>query len=119
MSLLEHTPNFSLADAASLALEGYRVRAIAAELPSERDQNFLLTTDHGERFVLKIANALEDRSLLEAQNQAMVHVAHLSLCPTVVPTVEGEAITSIASSTGANNLVRMLTYLSGTPLASV
>ena len=75
MSLLQHTPACTEAEAQRLALELYGLRATAAPLPSERDQNFLLETEGGERFVLKIANALEDRALLEAQSAAMNHLA--------------------------------------------
>ena len=118
MSLLEHTPNFSLEDAARLAKELYALRVTPTALPSERDQNFLLETDSQERFMLKIANAREDRSLLEAQNEALAHVAHLSLCPGVVPTIAGENIAEITSPSGTN-FVRLLTYLPGTPIAQI
>ena len=39
-------------------------------LPSERDQNFQLCDAQGRQAVLKIANALEEYALLEAQNGA-------------------------------------------------
>ena len=59
MSLLQQAPGFDNAGAVRLARELYRLDAAASPLPSERDQNFLLTTTAGERFVLKIANAAE------------------------------------------------------------
>ncbi len=101
--------------------ELYGLAVSATALPSERDQNFLLQqTDTGERFVLKIANATEERPLLEAQNQAMRHVArHLQLCPRVVPTVAGKEIDAVSSPNGAQHLVRLVTYLPGIPLGSV
>ena len=77
MSFLEHTPGFDTEDAVRLAQELYGLHATAAPLPSERDQNFMLDTASGARFVLKIANALDApaSALLEAQNQAMAHLA--------------------------------------------
>src|SRR3984893_14735114 len=119
MLLLENTPRFLLEDAIALAGKLYGLQAAAQSLPSERDQNFLLETESGNKFVLKIANALEDRLLLEAQNEALVHLAHLSLCPRVVPTRLGEHIAERPSASGANNFVRLLTYVPGTPLAKV
>jgi 4-aminobutyrate aminotransferase-like enzyme/Ser/Thr protein kinase RdoA (MazF antagonist) len=120
MSLLGHTPRFSIAEATSLAEELYGLRAMATPLPSERDQNFLLETESGEKFVLKIANSLEDRALLDAQHAAMTHIAQqISLCPRVVPALSGETIATVESSTGAKNFVRLFTYLPGVPLAEV
>jgi 4-aminobutyrate aminotransferase-like enzyme/Ser/Thr protein kinase RdoA (MazF antagonist) len=117
--LLEHTPKISIEAATKLAEDLYGIRATATPLPSERDQNFLLTTDKGEKVVLKIANALEERGLLEAQHAALAHIArHLSFCPRVVPTVSGETITNAETSSGTN-LVRIVTFLPGTPLATV
>ena len=68
MQLLEHTPAFDVDTAATIAAEHFGLHGRAHSLPSERDQNFLLTNQAGEKFVLKIANALESRTFLEAQN---------------------------------------------------
>src|SRR2546428_13995881 len=120
MSLLGHTPRFSIAEATSLAEELYGLRAMASPLPSERDQNFLLEAESGEEFVLKIANALEDRALLDAQHAAMTHISQqISLCPRVVPGLSGDTIATVESPTGVQNLVRLFTYLPGVPLAEV
>ena len=73
MLLLENTPRFEVEAAAGIAAEFFGIRATARSLPSERDQNFLLTDSAGEKFVLKIANALESREFLEAQNAALTH----------------------------------------------
>ncbi len=115
MSPLQRTPRLNAAAAGQLARDLYGVAATVAVLPSERDQNFLLTTDAGERFVLKIANAAEERTLLEAQNALLAHVAGLSLCPGVVPTHAGEPIAEISGG----HLVRLLTWRPGAPLAAV
>lgn len=119
MLLLEHTPNFTIDAARSLAERLYGLSAGATPLPSERDQNFLLTTETDEKFVLKIANSLEERAQLEAQHAALVHLAqHVSFCPRVVPTISGETISEIESASEVN-LVRMVNYLPGLPLATV
>jgi 4-aminobutyrate aminotransferase-like enzyme/Ser/Thr protein kinase RdoA (MazF antagonist) len=120
MHLLEHTPTFTTAAATSLADKLYGIHADATPLPSERDQNFLLTTNAGERFVLKIANALEERAMLEAQQEAMDHLAsQMSLCPRVVTSVNGEGLEQIESRSTFKNFVRVVTYLPGIPLANV
>jgi Ser/Thr protein kinase RdoA (MazF antagonist) len=114
MSLLQ-APRFDAAGAEHLAREVYGVNAAASPLPSERDQNFLLTATSGDRYVLKIANGGEDRAMLEAQNAAMAHVAkRVPFCPQVLPTREGD---TIAFRPDGSHFVRLVTYLAGTPLA--
>lgn len=128
MSLLQQAPQFALADAARLARDLYGLDAAASSLPSERDQNFLLVSkgDLGTRgpgtarYVLKIANAAENRAMLEAQNAAMAHVVNsrgrVPVCPRVLPTIAGETI-GLAPGTG--HFVRLVTYLEGVPLAEI
>jgi Ser/Thr protein kinase RdoA (MazF antagonist) len=104
----------------AIAEKYFGIQAGADELPSERDRNFLLTTRDGEKFVLKIANAREEREVLEAQNAMLRHLEErVSFCPRVVATVSGESIASVALPNGAVHLVRMVRYLSGVPLATV
>ena len=120
MSIVEHAPKFDLDSASRLARDLYSLEASAICLPSERDQNFLLETASGERFVLKMANATEERTMLEAQNRVMDHLSkHIDLCPEVIPAKNGEEITIAESENGANHFVRLVTYLPGTPLGKV
>jgi Ser/Thr protein kinase RdoA (MazF antagonist) len=116
MHLLEHAPQYDLETAGEFARSEYGIVANAATLPSERDQNFLLTTESGKKFVLKIANALEDRAQLDAQEQALQHLAtRVSFCPRVIPARSGKLLTQVQSG----NFVRVVTYLPGIPLADV
>ena len=96
MSILKHTPRFSQQDAVSIVKELYDIQATAESLPSERDQNFLMTTEADNRFVLKIANAMEDRTMLDTQNQAMQHLnQHVKFCPMVIATKTGNLISEV------------------------
>jgi 4-aminobutyrate aminotransferase-like enzyme/Ser/Thr protein kinase RdoA (MazF antagonist) len=116
MSLLDHTPRFTLDDATQFAQTFYSLRVRAKSLPSERDQNFLLESESG-KFVLKIANATESRALLEAQNQVMRHLAQrVDFCPRVIPATNGEEIVTVTSNEGAQHFLRLVTYLPGVPL---
>lgn len=115
MQLLSHTPAFDLEWATRIAEKLFGVRASVRALPSERDQNFLVADFGGSTFVLKIANALESRELLEAQNAALDHLQErVSFCPRVVPNRHGELI-----GRESDHFVRLVTYLPGTPLAEV
>jgi 4-aminobutyrate aminotransferase-like enzyme/Ser/Thr protein kinase RdoA (MazF antagonist) len=83
----------------------FGVDGAATPLPSERDQNFRI----GEGHILKIANAAESRAFLEAQHSALDHLrgADTGLA---WPRTSG-----IAEADG--HLVRLLTWIPGTPLA--
>ena len=122
MSLVQHAPRFTAVDAAALASRCFGVHGEAHALPSERDQNFRVETALGEQFVLKIANGLESRDLLHAQNGALNFIAGHStrqLCPRVVSGLDGEAIVVVDGLDGRDYFGRMLTYMPGTPLAVV
>ena len=119
MHLLEHAPRFEIEAIALLAEKLYGIRSKASPLPSERDQNFLLALETREKFVLKIANSLEEHGLLEAQNKVMTHLAtRVSFCPRIVPTLSGEHMVKIESlREGTAHFVRLVNYLPGIPLA--
>ena len=104
MALLQQAPRLSVEAAADIVRELYALPGSASPLPSERDQNFLIAAG-ADRFVLKIANATEERTMLEAQNAAMAHVANpptrlrrfgrtgrMAICPRALPTISGETI---------------------------
>jgi Ser/Thr protein kinase RdoA (MazF antagonist) len=75
-------------------------------LPSERDKNYLLIYDSGQQFVLKIANASESRSFIEAQNAVMEYLSErVPFCQRVISEV--------------TELARVVTYLPGVPLAEI
>jgi Ser/Thr protein kinase RdoA (MazF antagonist) len=115
--LVQHAPRFTVNRALSLAADLYNLQATAESLPSERDQNFLLTDVSGERFVLKIANSLEDQALLQAQSDAMMHAAQrVSFCQRLVPSVNGKILEPVTSESGDTNLIRVATYLPGIAL---
>src|SRR5262245_15953263 len=124
MSFLQQAPQLSAAEAERLARDLYGLAASVSPLPSERDQNFLLTSagDLGTgglgavRYVLKIANATEDRAMLEAQNAAMARASRVALCPHALPTRSGDLI---AVAPGGVHFVRLVTYVEGVPLAEV
>jgi 4-aminobutyrate aminotransferase-like enzyme/Ser/Thr protein kinase RdoA (MazF antagonist) len=104
MSLTVHTaPRINAEEAAELALRLYRRKVAASDLPSERDQNFLLRDAGGERFVLKLANREEDRAVLEFQNQAWAHLAAKGLIvPRLIPASDGREIAGAIQANSAS-----------------
>jgi 4-aminobutyrate aminotransferase-like enzyme/Ser/Thr protein kinase RdoA (MazF antagonist) len=114
MTALAHAPRFSLEDAAALAHSLFGLHATAEALPSERDQNFRLITESGERFVLKIANAAESRAVLEAENAALRALAPAGRTPLLIPTLAGA---EIGDANG--HFVRLISHIDGVALGAV
>jgi len=118
--MLEYSPSFSFEEATALARDLYGLDVAASRLPSERDQNFLLQDRSGGKYVLKIANSLEDRALLEAQQQAMARVAERApQGQRIAPTQSGALLSEIRSASGMRHFVWMVDWLPGVPLGDL
>jgi 4-aminobutyrate aminotransferase-like enzyme/Ser/Thr protein kinase RdoA (MazF antagonist) len=123
MPTLDHDkPSFSAEDGARAARHLYGLDVAAESLPGERDQNFLLTTAGGERFVMKISSAAEDLRVLDFQNQLLMRLdaeAPGLTLPHARCAPDGSAITSFQDDSGEAHPVRLLTWVPGRPLARV
>jgi len=114
--LVSKRPSFDPGQAEALALEHYAIRAQAKELPSERDQNFRLTTEGGKQFVLKLSHPDEPKDVLDFQAQALKLLA-APYYPNIYSDKTGKPLLAVPGKQGVNHLVRMLSYLPGTPIA--
>ena len=115
-------PRFALDHAARIAADLYGLNVSASALPSERDQNFLLQTKSGERYVLKIANLKEAFEFLELQNQVIRFLAASKIkleFPQITRTKTREDIGTITDETGRKHFVRLLTWIEGVCFAKV
>src|SRR5437879_5502898 len=124
---VQKAPRITQDVAVRIASELYGIEGSATALPSERDQNFLITPEANpdagnERFVLKIANAEESFEFLDLQNQMIQFLSGRKIdleFPRIVPAKTGESITTIKSEDGREHFVRLLTWLEGDCLAEV
>jgi len=117
---LESIPRFTVEEALAIAREEYGLSGAAAALPSERDQNFLISDPGRGKFVLKIANRDDSAELLDFQHQAMRRVAASSCMasvPEIVPSKRGADIVRTCAPTGIAHCVRVLGWMEGTVLA--
>jgi Ser/Thr protein kinase RdoA (MazF antagonist) len=119
---LESMPRFTPAEALAAAQRDYGIEGELSALPSERDQNFLIATADGGKFVLKIANLNETGDVLDFQNQAMRCVLLLvrdCRVQELIPTRSGADFASIRDApTGNVHRVRLLTWIEGKMLAA-
>lgn len=105
-----------------LAAEHYGLTAAVHRLDSERDQNFRLRTPDGGEYVLKIANPAEDRAVTNLQTEALLHLAAAEPglpVPRIFPARNGMTELDIAFEDGSTRVVRLLSFLTGTPMHAV
>jgi len=117
-------PQFPADEAVSIAAEYYGLDVTVRPLVSERDQNFRLQAADGNKYVLKIANAVEDPQVTDLQIRALVHIAGRIRAenipvnvPELVPTLDGEA-SFLLEKNGRQHVARVVTFLEGEPLAA-
>ncbi len=89
-------------------------------LVSERDQNFHLQTPGGRQFVVKVTSAAEPRVVTDFHLASLLHLEAVGAdsMPRVVRTWAGATAGRIESDRGMH-VLRVVTYLDGTPLALV
>ena len=108
--------------AKQLAAEHYGLPVIVRRLDSERDQNFRLRTADGREYVLKIANPAEDRAVTNLQTEALVQLAAVDPglpVPRMFPALNGANELDIGFEDGSTRVVRLLSFLAGTPFHTV
>lgn len=108
-------PAFSGKQAAGLALEHFGIHALTSPLVSERDQNFRLDSDDGQRFTLKISNRAEREQVVDFQNRALLYIAEHDPSlpvPRVIATPAGH-LHCIFEHDGHRYFVRVLSWMDG------
>ena len=109
-------PGFSARRASGLLREHYGLEGSLETQGSERDQNFLLRTNAGEKYVLKIANSAEAEAITDFQVAALLHLGDSGLTtpvPDVVRTSDGQTQVRIAADDGRVHTARVLSWLPG------
>ena len=112
--ILDRIPALSATEAARIAITKFGRSGAVRQLTSERDQNFLIEGDGQSPIVLKVANGLEDRALLEAQQLVLGRLTERDVpVPRVVCTQDGESLFTIPGKNGAHNFVWAISHLPG------
>ena len=111
-------PAISPDEASAAAMRHFGVAGTVRVLTSERDRNFHIAAPDGQGYVLKFTNPAEPQLVTSFQTEAMLHVAARDASlpvPRVVPTRDGQPQV-IVEVEGCAMVLRLLTYLEGTPL---
>ena len=110
-------PRVDAEHAATLARELFGIEGTISELSSHQDRNFRIVTADDD-VVLKIANKSWRRGALQAQNDALLYLAHHH-APFTAPVPRlgrnGEYL-QLATVNGDELFVRLITYLDGDTL---
>ena len=112
-------PDLGFEEISALVKRLYDLSCVPSPLTSERDQNLRLQADSGECYLFKITNPSEPRDVVALQTEALDHIATMSPAmpvPRVIHTVKGASCTEIELPDGRKSLVRLLSYLEGTPV---
>jgi hydroxylysine kinase len=115
-------PPVSPEQAQLIARQHYGLAASAIPLAGERDSNFHIETEDGGNYLLKVVHPREEPGFTDFQTQALLHLAERDPSlpvPRVVETLRGEPYFRIEADGRQARLVRLLTFLPGTPLAKV
>lgn len=112
-SVLDGKPSLSREQAESLLAGHWGLSARVRQLDSERDLNFLVNNDGAPRFVLKVANALDSRRVVDLQQAMMRRLRDTAApVPEVVLSVGGDSVV-----THDGHPIWLITLLPGTPMA--
>lgn len=115
-------PTFSVEEARALARDVFGLDAVVSELSGERDRNFHLRVDEAAHYVLKVSNPAEDPQVTDFQTKALLHIASVDPSlpvPRVCTTSDGETEWVLNRPGEGARIVRVLTFLQGTPLHRV
>ncbi|MCB6184709.1 phosphotransferase [Leeia sp. TBRC 13508] len=88
-------------------------------LNSERDENWLLKTNFGDAYVVKITHPAEDPGVTDFQTQALVHAIEKNPnlpIPMVIPRKDGQPYGWEILGDNPPRILRVYSYLDGIPL---
>jgi 4-aminobutyrate aminotransferase-like enzyme/Ser/Thr protein kinase RdoA (MazF antagonist) len=108
--------------AAEIARLHFGLTGDISSLPGELDFNFCVTTDSGEKYILKIANENEQLENLQLQNAVITHLADSKSSlqtSKVCKSISGEKILRISMQGIGERFVRVLTWINGRVFADV
>ncbi|WP_075595841.1 phosphotransferase [Novacetimonas hansenii] len=109
----------SVEDATRIAHDIFGMTGVVSRLPGERDRNFRLRTTQGGDYVLKIAHCAEQPEMLDLQDSVLRYLRVKD--PTLaVPELLAPSVPQAVWRDGAGEgrIVRMVTFLPGTPLGN-
>jgi Ser/Thr protein kinase RdoA (MazF antagonist) len=119
LELSEACHPVGVAEAEVIARRLYNIRGFATRFETEKDDTFLLDSADRGKFVLKIAHPSERMEELDFQVALLRHINERAPdlpIPHAHRDLEGADLPIITTSAGERRVVRLVSFLSGTPL---
>ena len=112
-------PRLSTSEIRALIDDRYGIDGNYRAVRSERDQNFIVSSADGVRYVVKISNADEELDAIDFQVSALRHIEQQNPSlpiPRVIGDRDGQAC-SHANFGSKRHIVHLLEYIDGIPVA--
>jgi 4-aminobutyrate aminotransferase-like enzyme/Ser/Thr protein kinase RdoA (MazF antagonist) len=109
-------PALDRAAASDVLRAVFGIEGSLAPLAGERDQNFRVDTEAGQRFLFKISNPADGPSIVDMQTAALRHIEQVDPGLPVMralPTADGAPWTEVARPDGGVYLARLFSFLPG------
>jgi len=121
MIRIQNRPEIDEAAALRAVREHYGLDGVLTPLPGERDRNFLLETEAGVRYVVKVSSPDEPQPILDFENRMIerLNADTNGLVPAIVHARSGVALVEHQEAEGETYRIRLLEHLPGTVLATV
>lgn len=106
-------------EAEVIATRLYNIRGSATRFETEKDDTFLIDCAGHKKFVLKIAHPAERLEELDFQVALLRHIAERAPdlpVPRAHRDIDGADLPTVTTRAGERRVVRLITFLSGTPL---
>ncbi len=113
-------PRLPLGQLRDFAREHWGLDGEFTALEGERDQNHRLTTADGASYVLKVSAAGESEGAVEFQVAALRHLERHAPdlpVPRIIASKAGQDLEWIVAADGVRHMVRLLSWLPGTPIS--
>ncbi|GBR70394.1 phosphotransferase [Gluconobacter kanchanaburiensis] len=109
----------SLEEATRIANDMFGMTGVVSRLPGERDRNFRFRCAEGGDYVLKIAHCAEQAAVLDLQDSVLGYLRAKDPA-LAVPKLMAPSVPNALwrDSAGEERVVRMVTFLPGTPLGN-
>lgn len=111
-------PSFSRDFLAGEMERAYGLTGSLKPLVGERDQNHLLTTLSGTKYILKVAGPDEDPAVVDYQIKVLQHIERKNSAlniPRNIKTLDGQDYVLIRTKDGPDHMMRLLSFIDGVP----
>jgi 4-aminobutyrate aminotransferase-like enzyme/Ser/Thr protein kinase RdoA (MazF antagonist) len=120
MIRIQRRPEVDVQEILGAMRQHFDLDGTLSALPGERDQNYLLETDDGRRYVVKVSSPEEPDPILRFETEMLVKLAAETdgLLPGVHPAKSGKHLIEFEDAQGKSHRMRVVDFLPGTLLAN-